>query len=749
MYWLDADGTRRLAGGCGSPPGEDPCTLQASPTSGGNRTFSDPSYGDYEICEGLSIECGSTRITWPAWPVDLSVSAITTADGQFRVKVANGSAGFPEHASVELYDENRRAPVNGAYFDFSNGTWLWPLTGCAGPYFRATMSTGNEFSGNEDSRQTGLVRVNGISNDGEPCHDDPPGGGGGGGNGGGGGDGEPPAAPTAIIDGPTSVSVVDPAELTVRPSTPTDYPYHLYVRDTSNNNEIVGSCQTSKAEGCKFTLRGDVAVKESYTQRLVAETHLGGDVVSTGDERDQTWIPYRTVAKIQLESVRPADEGVASAGVVSLRIGNVDERQAYGYDVRLYVKDLQATRPRWEYVTHCPGGEEAMDCTVEYVAPPHSSDSPLELQFKSVVTYIGEVRDQKVLNPPVAVLYGTDWNKLQTAGLAAEANICALILTRHPGPPLPGTSYPASVAACQAGLVTLAIWYFLRDTDPAELGEAIAALWHEIRNATAQVTFPTPGGGGGTTTTSGSQLYDDEITAIAKALRKLNQGVSELTLTTAKAVAAACVATSAYQGMSAMVGVALGPGFCRKPSMPIFIVGADVNEAAQHDFDAIFGHAGKAMAPHPAWAVLNYASRKDKIAAQQPLRWYRNDVACKDKTGIELGLDCDEYPYFSTEQGGKPAVPKPSLRPIDSDENQKEGRLLSRKLIQRCSLDTATGITKTSNGSGGSPYLVLPMPISGLSDVPSILWKPIASHAPLTFGICNRSTGGGGGVSDS
>lgn len=147
--------------------------------------------------------------------------------------------------------------------------------------------------------------------------------------------------------------------------------------------------------------------------------------------------------------------------------------------------------------------------------------------------------------------------------------------------------------------------------------------------------------------------------------------------------------------------------------------------------------------------MLNYASSTLKLEAGQPERWYRYKSACKGKVGKAKGLDCDEYPYFSTEQGGAFAVPEPTLRPINAQQNRKEGTLLVNKLINQCGLETASGITATSNGSGGSPYLVLPMPEPGpLSNVPSLLWEPIADYAPLTFGICNGRSGGGG-ASDS
>ena len=363
------------------------------------------------------------------------------------------------------------------------------------------------------------------------------------------------------------------------------------------------------------------------------------------------------------------------------------------------------------------------------------------------MTYVGEIRDTKVLAPNVRFFYGIDYEQLMLAAAAAPGALCLYVVAdyNHLGPRFAGhSSLNYSSAACEgmiagAGAATAILW-LIRD-HPELAGEIVSAVINTIRDVTTSV--PLPGGGNGETT-SGKEIYDKEIEKIAEALRKLNKG--ELTLDVAKAVAAACVATSAYHSMSALVGVALGPAFCRKPSMAFFIVGADANEAAQHDFDAIFGNVGEGLPARPSWAVLNYTKSGKKlqpgtkIGEGQNKRWYRNLNPCKGQVEV-LVTACDEYPYFSARQGSGFSSPRPSIRPIDWDDNSHEGSMLNA-MRARCGFESSAPITAASNGTGGTRYLVLPMPEPGLSDVGSLLWKPIQVSSPITVGLCNRGRPG-------
>jgi hypothetical protein len=89
-------------------------------------------------------------------------------------------------------------------------------------------------------------------------------------------------------------------------------------------------------------------------------------------------------------------------------------------------------------------------------------------------------------------------------------------------------------------------------------------------------------------------------------------------------------------------------------TMPVFMPGKDVYEAAEHDFEAIA--AGKT-------ALLNRATRAEKEA---------NNIFRATCGTPGDGLDCDEYPFYATVEGG----PGASLKPLNSADNRKEGRLL-------------------------------------------------------------------------
>jgi len=105
---------------------------------------------------------------------------------------------------------------------------------------------------------------------------------------------------------------------------------------------------------------------------------------------------------------------------------------------------------------------------------------------------------------------------------------------------------------------------------------------------------------------------------------------------------------------------------CMKLS--IFAPGKDVEEATVHDGEAI-------LAGQPS--VLHYESNDDKSlgvrGAPLPSGWYNRVIYdnCGDNY-FPPSTNCDEYPYYSTMEGG----PGASLKNIDAADNQKEGRLL-------------------------------------------------------------------------
>jgi len=98
---------------------------------------------------------------------------------------------------------------------------------------------------------------------------------------------------------------------------------------------------------------------------------------------------------------------------------------------------------------------------------------------------------------------------------------------------------------------------------------------------------------------------------------------------------------------------------CRA-SIPIIVFGSDVFEATMHMADAQFEGKGYVL------------SRGSGEASG----WYRNlATECSGATGFFSGLDCDEYPFNSTHEGGLANYLSGgvSLRPIDSKANRSAG----------------------------------------------------------------------------
>jgi hypothetical protein len=107
---------------------------------------------------------------------------------------------------------------------------------------------------------------------------------------------------------------------------------------------------------------------------------------------------------------------------------------------------------------------------------------------------------------------------------------------------------------------------------------------------------------------------------------------------------------------------------CR--SLPIFISGQDVREAADHDLEAlgVTNDPDLLANAHPAWVLLNYQPAADNPSYTG---WYRYRAPCNEPTPPDS--DCDEYPFYSSLQGGHLAVPTPSLKYIDRTHNRRQG----------------------------------------------------------------------------
>jgi hypothetical protein len=130
--------------------------------------------------------------------------------------------------------------------------------------------------------------------------------------------------------------------------------------------------------------------------------------------------------------------------------------------------------------------------------------------------------------------------------------------------------------------------------------------------------------------------------------------------------------------------------------------------AAQHDYDAI-------TTINSRWVQLNYMSGGNK-QGQVDREWYNRAPysaagKCKDRPA---GVPCDEYPLYATTQGG-PAkdngLETASLRPIDAGQNRVEGSLYSAMVsTNRCAMQSAAPVQAGQVATGGTPFLVVPLP---------------------------------------
>jgi len=125
--------------------------------------------------------------------------------------------------------------------------------------------------------------------------------------------------------------------------------------------------------------------------------------------------------------------------------------------------------------------------------------------------------------------------------------------------------------------------------------------------------------------------------------------------------------------------------------LPVFVSGdLDVPEPTAHDRSSIL--------IRPKWVQLNYTSQQ-----AGPRDWYATDPACAERSAT---IHCHEYPFFSTEQGGGGAVPRPRLKLVAGSQNRSQGGKLA-SFYRTCGLRTT-----------GQPFLSVPAP-SG-SNIPTL-----------------------------
>lgn len=144
---------------------------------------------------------------------------------------------------------------------------------------------------------------------------------------------------------------------------------------------------------------------------------------------------------------------------------------------------------------------------------------------------------------------------------------------------------------------------------------------------------------------------------------------------------------------------------------PIFASGrTDVFDATQHDEDAL-------VFDWPLWVFQNY----ELGSAKSNQGWATGK--CPGKLDTQ---DCDEFPFLATEQGGPLANPYPNLAGVDSTQNQLQGFLYGRNspvnggpsFRVKCNLQTGTPGGPGENSTGGTAFLLVPLPAE--AEIPTL-----------------------------
>jgi hypothetical protein len=196
----------------------------------------------------------------------------------------------------------------------------------------------------------------------------------------------------------------------------------------------------------------------------------------------------------------------------------------------------------------------------------------------------------------------------------------------------------------------------------------------------------------------GAATYEDDLT------NDILMSKPSYTHQQARIAAEMCVQTAQF-------GIATGslsPSINGKypcSGLPIFMPGGENPATTQHDYNAIFGTSQGVG--NPEWVLLNYVSSADRTASGLSRGWAQSQPACAGQTGGATGLDCDEYPYFSSAQSG----PGASLLPVPLGQNRSAGSKYGW-FTRTCGLQSG-GPVAAQQAANGSPFLVVPMAFSG------------------------------------
>jgi hypothetical protein len=296
----------------------------------------------------------------------------------------------------------------------------------------------------------------------------------------------------------------------------------------------------------------------------------------------------------------------------------------------------------------------------------------------SSTTGVKETADQIDL-PRLGLLYAT------------TSDVCDTLLTFPYGSHLENESPTDQWIACDTAVTNrLSMTALLQAVAVAGTGTTGVLWWLEHQGTVQQLSLPT------------IPWQDTEVPPI-DALPQVWQGAvinladyfktqargRDWPQATAEAVAAACLWNASRASLD-------GLETCR--SLPIFITGADAAEATEHDIEAI--------AWNPGWVKLNYEYGRGK-EAYQDRDWYTSESACQ--ASHDADEQCDEYPFWASEQGGPAGVPTPRLRYIDEDDNQWQGSRYGSFTLS-CRLVSGDP-PESGNASGGTAFLVIPVPV--------------------------------------
>lgn len=82
-------------------------------------------------------------------------------------------------------------------------------------------------------------------------------------------------------------------------------------------------------------------------------------------------------------------------------------------------------------------------------------------------------------------------------------------------------------------------------------------------------------------------------------------------------------------------------------------------------------HIAQAIASYPRWALLTYSRGRGNR------QWYNGTEECPNDPIVRAGKACDEYPFYTTVEGGPFAARRPSLKLVPAVESQPQATNLS------------------------------------------------------------------------